>query len=166
MTGVMIGTEAHTLIFAPPAMLYISPCLVVARFTSSRTSRTPFSTIPVGNGQRYYNPLILRIRRPAPFVYREYCPQTQPIQCSRSGADTVPGRGHCGASGIQLDSDGAAAKCFLDWELERVVAAMVVECADGGVCGELADCGGAVGVFWSAGERVDEVDAVEIVVGG
>lgn len=42
---------------------------------------------------------------------------------------------------------------------------MVVKWAEGGEDGELLDGEGAVGVFGSGGERVEEVEAVEFVVG-
>ena len=67
---------------------------------------------------------------------------------------------------MEFHSDRATAECRLHRQLERVVVALVVECAGSGEAGELADCPSAVGVFGSAGEWVEEVDAVKIVVGG
>lgn len=65
---------------------------------------------------------------------------------------------------MKLDADGAAAVGLLDWQFEWVGGALVVEGADEGGCGQLADGEGAVGVFGAAGEGVEEVGAVDVVV--
>ena len=76
-----------------------------------------------------------------------------------------PGRRHRRrARRTELNLDGAAAVALLHWQLEGIIAAAVVECADVGEAGRLADRDGAVGIFWPAGEGVEEVGAEEVVV--
>lgn len=91
--------------------------------------------------------------------------QAHPIHRIRSGGYAGPGRHHRRrARSVELHLDGAAVVTLLHRQLEGIIAAAVVECADVGEAGQLADRDGAVVVFWPAGEGVEEVDAGEVVV--